>query len=144
MRFLVLFVVMSVILGAQDPSEKLINASDCSSCHSADRQLVGPSYNAIAKRYASQADAIAKLAAKVQEGGSGVWGDLEMPPHPDIKDATARQMVSWILSAKTTMPASAPSRAKAYTYKLKNGSTRELDFPVYAEGKAPKVTYGHA
>jgi len=29
---------------------------------------------------------------------------------------------------------------KTYTYKLKNGSTRQLDFPVYVEGSAPKVT----
>lgn len=33
-----------------------------------------------------------------------------------------------------------PPKAKTYTYKLKDGSTRQLDFPVYAEGKAPKVT----
>jgi cytochrome c len=30
--------------------------------------------------------------------------------------------------------------SKTYTYKLKNGSTRQLDFPVYAEGNSPKVT----
>ena len=29
---------------------------------------------------------------------------------------------------------------KLYTYKLKNGATLRLDFPLYVEGKAPKVT----
>ena len=32
------------------------------------------------------------------------------------------------------------ANAKVYTYKLKDGSTRQLDFPIYAEGQAPKVT----
>jgi cytochrome c len=41
----------------------------------------------------------------------------------------------------TAPSADKPSKAaKVYTYKLKNGSTRQLDFPVYADGKAPKVT----
>jgi cytochrome c len=29
---------------------------------------------------------------------------------------------------------------KLYTYKLKSGATSQLDFPLYVEGKAPKVT----
>jgi cytochrome c len=29
---------------------------------------------------------------------------------------------------------------KLYTYKLKSGATLRLDFPLYVEGKAPKVT----
>jgi cytochrome c len=33
-----------------------------------------------------------------------------------------------------------PKSSKTYTYKLKNGSTRQLDFPIYAEGASPKVT----
>ena len=41
---------------------------------------------------------------------------------------------------KEARPATAKTAAKVYTYKLKNGSTRQLDFPVFAEGKAPKVT----
>jgi cytochrome c len=40
--------------------------------------------------------------------------------------------------AKETRPSK--TAATHYTYKLKNGSTVQLDFPVYVEGKAPKVT----
>jgi cytochrome c len=29
---------------------------------------------------------------------------------------------------------------KFYTYKLKSGATTQLDFPLFVEGKAPKVT----
>jgi cytochrome c len=123
-----------------DAGEKLVNDNDCSSCHAVDRPSVGPAYTAIAKKYAGQPTAAAKLSLKIREGGSGTWGDIAMTPHPDVTDAQARQMLSWILAAK---PAGAPpvsAGVKMYSYKLKNGTTRQLDFPVYAEGKAPKVT----
>jgi cytochrome c len=48
-------------------------------------------------------------------------------------------MLSWIFSLKGGSPAAKPG-ARVYTYKLKNGSTRQLDFPVYRDGKAPNVT----
>ena len=53
-----------------------------------------------------------------------------MPPHPELTDSQARQMLSWIFSLKSASPAAKPA-ARVYTYKLKNGSTRRLDFPVY-------------
>jgi len=32
------------------------------------------------------------------QGGSGVWGEVAMAAHPDMKDAEARQIVHWIMS----------------------------------------------
>jgi cytochrome c len=51
-------------------------------------------------------------------------------------------MITWVFSLKDarTAPAREKSSARLYTYKLKNGATRQLDFPLYVEGKAPKVT----
>jgi cytochrome c len=141
MRILVSMLAMSVTLAAQTPEsgEKLVSENDCSSCHAADRQLVGPSYAAIAKRYSGQANVTAKLAARIRQGGSGNWGDVAMTPHPSVTDSQARQMLTWILSVKSAPPKTAKETAKTYTYKVKTGSV-QLDFPVYAEGKAPKVT----
>jgi cytochrome c len=101
---------------------------------------VGPSYAAIAKRYAGQADAIHKLAVRIREGGSGNWGNVAMTPHSGLTDSQARQMLAWVLAVKAAPPAPAKVVTGLYTYKLKNGSTLQLDFPVYADGKAPKVT----
>ena len=119
---------------AADPQaaggEKLIKGSDCSSCHALDQEVVGPAFSAIAKRYAGQADATEKLAAKIREGGSG------MTPHPDLTDAQRREMVKWILSQ--TAGAEAVPIASSYT--LKDGTMVNLDFPLYAEGAGPKVT----
>ncbi len=40
------------------------------------------------------------LAKKIINGGTGVWGKLPMPPHPQHNLEQARQMVDWILSLK--------------------------------------------
>jgi cytochrome c len=115
-----------------DDGEKLIQSSDCSSCHAVDRDVVGPSYSSVAKRYAGKDDAIDKLAAKIRDGGGG------MTPHPDLTDAQRRDIAKWILSLTTS--GAAPIETKQFDYKLKDGTTATLDFPLYLEDKAPKVT----
>src|SRR5580693_9511008 len=128
--------------------EKLINGSDCSSCHALDSPVVGPSWKAIAKRYAGQTGSTAALAAKIRVGGAGKWGDVAMTPHTDLTDAQCRQMVNWILSLKEASDspkpgvASAPSGAesKLYTYKPKTGPAVQLDFPLFLAGNGGKVT----
>jgi len=120
--------------GSED-GDKLIQANDCSSCHAVDRQVVGPSYNDVAKRYAGQNDAIEKLARKIREGGSG------MTPHPDLTEAQRREMAVWILAQTGRPPTSSQTETpKHYTYTLKDGSTIQLDFPMFVDGKGPKVT----
>ena len=142
MRVLISIMATASVLAAQptEAGEKLVSDNDCSSCHAPDQTTVGPSYAAIAKRYAGQPTPATKLSARIRQGGSGNWGDVAMTPHPDVTDAQAKQMVAWILSVKGTDSSTAKAAGKVYTYKLKNGSTRQLDFPLYAEGKAPKVT----
>src|SRR5271165_4131071 len=138
---ILIFAIHAVLTAQQmETGEKLVNANDCSSCHAPDRESVGPSFAAIAKRYSGQPNALTKLSARIREGGSGNWGDVAMTPHPDVTAAQAKQMLAWILSVKGVRPGPAKAAAKVYTYKLKNGSMRQLDFPLYAEGKAPKVT----
>jgi cytochrome c len=70
---------------------------NCQACHAADHKLVGPSYKDVAKKYAGDASAPAKLAAKVKAGGSGVWGAIPMPPN-NVPDADLKKLVDWILA----------------------------------------------
>src|SRR5215475_14765970 len=102
MRVSIMTLAIPVALVAQQArlAEKLVSDNDCSSCHARDRQVVGPSYAAIAKRYSGQANAAARLAARIREGGSGSWGAVAMTPHPNINDGQARQIVDWVLSVK--------------------------------------------
>jgi cytochrome c len=132
LKLAVIFVI-AISAGAQD-GEKLIKDSDCSSCHAVDRQVVGPAYTAIAKSHAGQADAVEKLAAKIRDGGGG------MTPHPDLTDAQRTTIAKWILSQNEASAVSSQSEAKTYSYTLKDGTTVSLDFPLFVEGQAPKVT----
>jgi cytochrome c len=86
--------------GAANANEELAKKSACLACHTVDKKLVGPAYKEVAKKYAGQADAEAKLIKKVKEGGSGVWGQIPMPPNAAVKDDDIKALVKWILSMK--------------------------------------------
>jgi cytochrome c len=70
----------------------------CMGCHAIDRKLVGPSFQQVAEKYKGDAQASAKLAAKVKNGGAGVWGSIPMPSHPRMSDADVKTVVTWVLA----------------------------------------------
>jgi cytochrome c len=76
----------------------LAKKSNCMSCHTVDKKLVGPAYKDVAAKYKGQADAVKKLSAKVKAGGKGVWGEVPMPPNAAVKDADIETLVKWILA----------------------------------------------
>lgn len=78
----------------------LARAKSCMSCHAMERKLVGPSYKAIAAKYANDASAKDKLSVKVRQGGVGVWGQVPMPANPQLTVAEASTLVNWILEQK--------------------------------------------
>lgn len=81
-------------------SADLAKKSNCTSCHSVDKKMLGPTYKAVAAKYAGQKDAQALLVDKVKNGGSGVWGKIPMPPNKRLSDENANTLVTWILSLK--------------------------------------------
>ena len=78
----------------------LAQKNACMSCHSVDKKIVGPAYKDVAKKYAGDKGAQAKLVAKVKAGGKGVWGDIPMPPNPQVSPADLNTIVAWILTLK--------------------------------------------
>ena len=85
---------------AADP-HKIMTELGCAACHKTDAKLVGPSYQDVAKKYATQKDAKAYLANKIMEGGSGVWGPVAMTPNKNNPAVTPEKediMVDWILA----------------------------------------------
>ncbi|HEY8833874.1 MAG TPA: ThuA domain-containing protein [Gemmatimonadaceae bacterium] len=90
--------------GASRPSDnahatgrKLIEGSDCLSCHQLDRKSIGPAYVDVARKYHDDKTATARLVRKIREGGSGVWGSVTMPAHPALTDAQASAMLGYIM-----------------------------------------------
>ncbi len=86
--------------GADDPVLKLLNAHACSGCHAMDQRVVGPSFKEVAARYAKDADAARKLQDKIRAGGRGAWGEVPMPPNPDVAAAELEKIVGWVLQQK--------------------------------------------
>lgn len=78
--------------------EKLIESSDCASCHKKSEASIGPSYEDIAIRYQDLNYAMAFLGEKIRKGGSGNWGEGAMAAHPAISEAESLQIADWILS----------------------------------------------
>jgi cytochrome c len=77
----------------------LIAKNDCLTCHKVSEKLVGPAYKDVANKYTT-AD-VSKLADKVLKGGTGVWGQIPMTPHPNLSKEDAEQIVKYILLLKT-------------------------------------------
>lgn len=80
--------------------EALAKSKNCLACHAVDSKLVGPSYKDVAKKYATQKDAVDMLAAKIIKGGSGVWGAIPMPANAQVNDAEAKKLAAWVMSLK--------------------------------------------
>lgn len=77
---------------------RLMDASDCSSCHDYQIASRGPSYQAIAERYTRSNQIISLLAQKIIEGGSGNWGNTIMAAHPQLTLDQTTEMAKYILS----------------------------------------------
>jgi cytochrome c len=76
----------------------LYEGSDCKACHQLKDKSVGPTLTQIANKYAGNEGAVKVLVEKVIKGGSGVWGDLMMSPHPQLKPEETEKMIRYILS----------------------------------------------
>ncbi|MFZ6656664.1 c-type cytochrome [Undibacterium sp. TJN19] len=78
----------------------LAKSKNCMTCHAIDTKLVGPAYKDVAKKYAGDKTAEAKLVQKVIKGGSGVWGVVPMPANAQVSEAEAKTLVKWVLNTK--------------------------------------------
>lgn len=103
MKTIPLFLLLAAGLlstGAAQADEALAKAKNCLACHTVDKKIVGPAYKDVAKKYAGQKDAEAKLVDKILKGGKGSWGEVPMPPNATVKPEEATKLVKWILSLK--------------------------------------------
>lgn len=83
---------------AQAEGRRLIKQSDCTACHLDDAKLIGPGYEEVAEKYPPNDTTITYLAQKIIRGGSGVWGNVPMTPHPQHSLEEAEKMAEYILS----------------------------------------------
>lgn len=97
--------LIAAALGALASNAALANADlakekNCLACHAVDTKLIGPAYKEVAAKYKGDKSAEAKLAKKIREGGSGVWGAIPMPANPQVSEAESVALAKWVLSLK--------------------------------------------
>jgi cytochrome c len=112
---------------------RLIEGSDCKACHAADKKSVGPSYAQIAEKYKNDSQAGGNLAKKIISGGSGVWGEVAMSAHPQVSEADALEMATYILSSGAAKEAKISLPVKgSYVMSIPDGDKGEGIYVVRA------------
>jgi len=90
--------------------KRLLEQSDCRSCHAITQGSMAPAFALVAKRYKDNAEGAERLAKKIITGGTGYWGPFNMPQHPQFTIQQTTEIVKYILSLtdpqkqKTNLP----------------------------------------
>ncbi len=87
-------------LASAQSLDDLLKKNGCTACHAIDKKVVGPAYKEVANKYRNDKSAPQKLFDKVKKGGSGVWGQVPMPPNPQVKDDELKKIIADILALK--------------------------------------------
>ena len=89
---------LALTAGAASADQALAQKSACMSCHQVAKKVVGPAFKDVAAKYKGDAGAADKLVTVIKKGGKGNWGQVPMPPHPQVSDADAKKLADWVLS----------------------------------------------
>ena len=81
-----------------DTLKPLLTKGACLGCHAVDKKVVGPAFSEVAVKYKGDAGAADRLATKIKQGGSGVWGPVPMPPAAALDAAEAKTLATWVLA----------------------------------------------
>ncbi len=98
--FIALALLSSAFFTAAQADEAMAQKYACIACHQIEAKLIGPGYKEVAAKYKGDANAPQMLFDKVRAGGTGVWGDMVMLPHPaeTLPDEDLKALITWILS----------------------------------------------
>jgi cytochrome c len=89
---------LSVQASSDDVQARVLAKQNaCLGCHALDKKIVGPSFQAVAKKYSNDSNATAFLKNKILKGGSGSWGVVPMPANTKLTDAQLTLLTNWIL-----------------------------------------------
>lgn len=130
----------------------VIENSDCLSCHSETRQVVGPAFARVAQRFRGkvQAGPLKSLSDSIINGVRDKWGPIPMTAHPGMSRTDAEAAVAYILSlgdieAETDIPRDENGRPYPATRDYEVGPRLEAVHPAFElenlipEGFEPKV-----
>lgn len=96
-----------------DGMPQLAQKNNCTACHAIDKQIVGPAWADVAKRYKGQTrysymgkeyELKEGLMMKVSQGGMGNWGTVAMPASDPARTPRADigQLIDFVLALEGT------------------------------------------
>lgn len=103
LKYLLLTTLLSLcslnVQAANDDAKAaaLAKQNACLGCHAVDKKIVGPSFQAVAQKYATDPTANIFLKNKIVKGGSGSWGVVPMPANAKLSDSDVSLLAAWIL-----------------------------------------------
>lgn len=95
---MVAFALVVPRMAQADANVKFARSKQCLACHQVDSQRVGPSFRAIADRYAGAPAAQQYLANTIRDGSRGKWGAIPMPAQAQVNAVDAARLAAWVLS----------------------------------------------
>jgi cytochrome c len=115
----------------QDDAKKLVamaGTKGCLACHAVDKQVVGPAWIDVAKKYAGKPNAVAELTKAIKNGNQGIWGAVPMPAQTNLSDADAKklaQMVLALYNKNSSSSSSSSSNSKEKSSKKEEKKTEK-------------------
>lgn len=103
MRVSPIALALALFAGGMNPAvadQELLQKKNCFACHSIDKRKYGPKFVDVAAKYANDSRAAAKVAKRIRAGSSGIWGQDQMPPQPQVSEAEAMTLAKYVLSLK--------------------------------------------
>ncbi len=119
-----------------DQAQSLIDANNCLACHKLDEKVVGPAFRDVAKKYQNDPNGLKYLVNKIGNGGSGVWGEMNMPAFAGLSEQDLTALATYVLSlTEDNAPKSLPLSG---TVQMKDHKriAAKFDEPYIATGES--------
>ena len=87
-------------IASSSDAKQLMQKTGCFNCHTVDKKFIGPAFKDVAGKYHGKPDAFAKVSHQIQNGGSGLWGPIPMPPFKQFSEAEVKTIADWVLTQK--------------------------------------------
>lgn len=131
-------VVGHQVMAAVMEGKNLAATLDCKACHKEADKSIGPAYKMIAEKYEKDPKARAYLTNKIIKGGGGVWGEVAMSAHPDLKQEQAGMIVDWILTMNKKTTASLPAKGSIVPTPAQMGKGNQMQITASYTDKGGK------
>ncbi|NOS72311.1 MAG: hypothetical protein HOP33_20600 [Verrucomicrobia bacterium] len=91
--------VARLLPATRKQSQAIAEKRMCLSCHNPDTYQVGPAYRDVAAKYRNDPEAIGKLIAQMENGGTGKWGtNVMIPLKALVPPEEMKTLAHWVYS----------------------------------------------